>query len=366
MPTVHPVRRINEYMGRLDEAAAADHRPAGGRAPIKTALGQQTADRAADWFGKSYQVDAWSTARQLLGWRDQLVEAGWDGLTSLWGSPRLEALTLLEQSGLPLFPGTGDRLNRLKAALNDYSDGDALGFEAIRLVEPREFFPPVWQQILDRLEDLGVDITQLPFPAQASVIGAQAAVGLTKTAEAQAAGTTDPLILLKAENEWEGAAHLALWLAANRDENKSVAIICGMDTGILDQALAEHNLPGLGRSAPSKWREAQQILPLMISNAWTPLDIQRLVELLSLTIPPFPGWACRLLLSAIAREPGVDGKEWNQALAKIQQQRFLELTEKGDTDPMKKYTITPPHQVGGKSRSMTKAGAVGLDRKSVV
>jgi len=27
---------------------------------------------------------------------------------------------------------------------------------------------------------------------------------------------------------------------------------------------------------------------------------------------------------------------------------------------MKKYTITPPHQVGGKSRSMTKAGAVGF------
>lgn len=296
MPTVHPVRRINETMGRLDEVAAG---------------------RARDWFGKSYEVDAWSTARQLLAWRDQLVEAGWDGKTTLLGSPRLEAIACLEQSQLPLFPGTGDRINRVLAALGECREGDALGLESICLVEPREFFPPVWGWILDRLEDLGVRITQLSFPDHSGVISSNG---------------DDSLILLKADNEWEGAAHLALWLAAARDENKSVAIICGMDTGILDQALAAHNLPRLGRSAPSKWREAQQILPLILSNAWKPLDIQRLVELLSLSIPPFPGWACRLLLSAIAREPGVDGKEWNQALAKIQEQRLLELTQKGETD----------------------------------
>jgi ATP-dependent helicase/nuclease subunit B len=144
--------------------------------------------------------------------------------------------------------------------------------------------------------------------------------------------TDDSLILLQAENEWEGAEHLAMWLSANKEENNRVAIICGMDTSILDQALTRHNLPRLGRSAPSRLREVQQILPLLLANAWLPVDVARLVELLALSIPPFPKWACRILLRAITQEPGVCGNAWNAALTEIQEQKKSELIEKGITD----------------------------------
>src|SRR5690606_32807697 len=33
------------------------------------------------FFSKSYAVDAWGTAAELLAWRDELVEAGWAGTT---------------------------------------------------------------------------------------------------------------------------------------------------------------------------------------------------------------------------------------------------------------------------------------------
>ena len=69
-PSVHPVHRIDEYMKRLDKS---DHELA--------------------WFHKSYSADPWSTSRQMLVWRDELVEAGWHGKMKTTNSLRLNALT---------------------------------------------------------------------------------------------------------------------------------------------------------------------------------------------------------------------------------------------------------------------------------
>ena len=93
----------------------------------------------------------------------------------------------------------------------------------------------------------------------------------------------DSLVLLEADNEWQAAEHLALWLAAAPDSNEQVTIICGSDTSILDQALKRHGLPCMGRAEISRWREIQQILPLMLANVETG-RYYLLVEMLSLTI----------------------------------------------------------------------------------
>ena len=59
-------------------------------------------------------------------------------------------------------------------------------------------------------------------------------------------------------------------------------------------------------------------LPLMLANAWKPVDIYLLVEMLSLTIAPFPRFVCQSLLRAIAQEPGVGGRAWEAALLEIE------------------------------------------------
>ena len=43
------------------------------------------------FWSRSLEVDGWATARTLLGWRDELIEAGWDS-TRDWTSPRLADL----------------------------------------------------------------------------------------------------------------------------------------------------------------------------------------------------------------------------------------------------------------------------------
>ena len=85
----------------------------------------------------------------------------------------------------------------------------------------------------------------------------------------------------------------------------------------MDQTLERHGLPKLGSSESSRWRASLQVLPLVLANAWKPVDLYKLVELLSLTLAPVPGYAARHLLRALSKEPGVSGDAWNKALETI-------------------------------------------------
>jgi RecB family exonuclease len=304
--SVHPVKRIDQYMNKLEEK-----------------------DNESRWYHKSFAVDPWSTAREMLMWRDELIEAGWKG-ESAAGSPRLEELAEIENMDSPLSIGRADRLREVVASLE--SNMPAY-IESVSLVEPLDLLPPVWQDVFELLEGQGtlVDVWKEPDLTELSCnLSLIKKASCSGAAEGSLSEDDDSLILLKADNEWEAADHLALWLSSNKDVNDDLTIICGMDTGVLDRALKRHGLPSLGRSVPSRWRETQQILPLVLANAWEPVDIGLLSQLLSLTISPFPKWVCRYLLEAISQEPGVGGRAWNNALVRIEERKIEELAEKGE------------------------------------
>lgn len=305
-PSLHPVRRIDGYMKRLEEN-----------------------DHESKWYHRSFVVDPWSTAREMLMWRDELVEAGWKGDLSSSGSPRLDSLSELERIDLHLPLGRADKLREVVDCLKDNAPAY---IESITLVEAKDMLPPVWQEVVMLLEEQGtvVDGWKEPlageFSSNLSIIKTCSCGG---TVESVLSDSDDSLVLLKADNEWEAADHLALWLAS-REDNRDVTIICGMDTGVLDRALERHGLPSLGRAEPSNWRESQQILPLVFANAWKPVDIRLMTELLSLTLSPLPNWVCRHLMNAISQEPGVGGRAWGKALDRIAERRREELIEKKD------------------------------------
>src|SRR5699024_3286808 len=93
---------------------------------------QSPADREGCWPARSFALDPWSTARQLLRWRDAAVEAGWrPGRGGPDLPPRLAALAEVERravvgmlgttdaEGRPatLVPGAADDLAEVVAAL---------------------------------------------------------------------------------------------------------------------------------------------------------------------------------------------------------------------------------------------------------
>ena len=294
-PGIHPAVRIDQYMHRME-----------------------LRDYPDGWFHNSFHADAWSTARQMLAWRDELVEAGWRGEADESMSLRLQALAEIEKSDLPLALGQEDRLCEV---LRELKSIDSISISHIYLQKDFDLLPPVWKKLFDQLRGLGV-----PVHLMTAVQDREKPTSNLASVQAILFGTShstairendDSLVLLKASDEWEAAENLALWLAAEEDNNQEVTIICGSNTDVLDQTLERHGLPKLGSSESSQWRASLQVLPLVLANAWKPVDLYTLVELLSLTLAPVPRYAARHLLRALSKEPGVSGDAWNKALGTI-------------------------------------------------
>jgi RecB family exonuclease len=315
-PTTHPAGRINQYMHRME---ACDHTDM--------------------WFHVSFNADAWSTAKQMLSWRDELIEAGWKGDADGSSSPRLRALKKLEQTNLPLAMGREDRLQEVIRRIEHI---DSIAVRKIQLQEPLELLPPVWQKVLAQLQDKGVNvepIAAISHQPKSSNLASVQSVLSSETKDTSISDKDDSLILIKSADEWEAAENIAIWLAAKPEANQDVTIICGADTDVLDQALQRHGLPQLGSSESSRWRESLQILPLVLANAWKPVDIHRLVELLSLSMSPISGSAARRLLKALNEEPGVGGSAWEEALKEITGKREEALSKKESKDPKKEAAV---------------------------
>lgn len=276
-PETPHIIRVNQYVGRL-----------------------RALDQADGWFHKSFEVDPWSTAQDLLFARDELVANGWSGvLPEGSGSNLLRTLSQLEQVGLPLSLSLADDVADLVSALDSPLP---LGMDVIELQHSRAALPGIWRTILDKLESRGVSIQE---PADSARGAAQ-------------------ITLLQAETEWEAAEHTARWLNAGTAK-RSCAVVASASTAVLDQYLSGYGLPRLGVSDKSPWRAQDQIIPLFMEVIWGPANVQLLGEFLSL--PVFPGpvrrKAARALLKALAAEPGTGGTAWRTAIEKIAEQPDL-------------------------------------------
>ena len=247
------------------------------------------------FWSESFGVDSWSAARELLGWRDDLVEAGWRPQAGL-GRKRLTDIAAAEEAGPDLPFGRADRL---RAAINALADAPNLPLASVKLVDDRALLPVGWRALLDALEHSGTRVTQFD--------GAQ-----------PGNAREDSLTLLSADTELVAAEALAAWLAADPKANEGLVFVLGKDTALLDHALAMVGLPRLGASAQSPHRSLLQVLPLAFALAWEPPDPNRLLDFLLLPIGPLPRSAANLLANVVAGSPGVGGDEWTAAWVEIE------------------------------------------------
>ena len=253
--------RINEYMLKIGQAEPK-------------------------WCRDSFLLDGWSTAKQLLAWRDELIENGWNDVDG--NSPRLISLAAIEATSYTLSPGVPDRL---KQVLNEL-DNTCFSAE-LRLKEPLELLPYLWQKIVKKLQDCGMNVSHEDVQE-----------------------TTSPEIFrVNAADELTLAHEMARYLAAG--DNSNLAIVCEGDSQIVDGILNRFGFGALGVTEPSRWRESLQILPLWLETMWKPFHPQRFLELLLLPNSPIPKFVSRQLVKALQKEPGIGGEEWKRAWSNI-------------------------------------------------
>lgn len=275
---------------------------------------QVLAEPDAAFFVHSYAADAWSSAKQMLAWRDELVLAGWTGQSDAGFTPRLKALAAVEAVlPLNLKQGLGDCLQDVLSALGKIQ---SISIKQLELRDKRKGLPTLIQQVFDRLEALGVQINSAaPYQvlAQGNLGVVQQAMLNASEQSSDVVAGDDSLLLLQTADEWSAANILASWLKADAENNGSVLMIHGQGSDVLDSALQNAGLPMMGNNQRSAWRAALQVLPLALANTWAPLNIHALLSFLSLPSSPVPSFAARRLRSAIQREPGIGGDAWLKA-----------------------------------------------------
>lgn len=278
-------------------------------------------DKAQFWPARSFALDPWSTARQLLRWRDAAVEAGWspDPKGTIL-PPRLAALATIERravvgmvgttdaAGNPatLAPGAADDLAEMVAELELGAIGWPLGIQQLVAQKDPAALPGLWPRLLELLGRAGVEVTR---------------------AEARAGGRPE-VVVVQCRDEWTAADVAARYLSAGPREG--LHLLATTDTAVLDAALHRRDLPAVGAVESSTDRASHQVLGLYLDVAIAPVDVHQLAALLDLRVLPalepegdpiglVPAPVRRALLRALASEPGVGGPAWRAALARLEE-----------------------------------------------
>ena len=288
------------------------------------------------FYAAAFRADSIATAEELLGRRDELLENGYSLVAPVTEAvpPRiavlheLEHLLLDSESELDLLPGLADRLNLLLAAVRQRRH------PALHLTvhEPEHLWPGGTRRLLAALGQAGDRIEPAAEPRgaekqtcdlarwQRRLTGGR---GKAPSAALQADGS---LVILRAERETHLAAYLARTVRDNPDWRPGVLMTVRNQT--LDNALIMEGLPSMGIPSTSLARPSLQVLKLVTAFLWEPIEVEPVMEFVSLVNKPFDRDLGQRLASHLADTPGFFGSRWRYTV-----DRFFEELEARSTPP---------------------------------
>lgn len=269
-------------------------------------------DHPDRFYHRSFATDELGTAATLLGWRDLWHLHGWAGVLDQAASARLRDMGEVEQLAVEtVAPSLGERLALvLKAMLVRRP-----AIEQVVLADRLAACPYRWREVLALL------------PVQDESLLAARGVGLLGALQASllrahADEPTEPLA-------WRDDGSLTVvqgetrflsgrWLAGQvANSAMDTLIVAGPDAALFDGLLAANDQPRQGFREASAFRPTLQILPLALELVWEPLNFYALLQFLSHSVSPVPGFARFKLAGIVADRPGMGGEAWREALAKI-------------------------------------------------
>ena len=285
-------------------------------------------DKGERFWSASFAVDAWSTARTLLSWRDMLVESGWKA-EKPWPAGRIADLAAAEAATVDFPASLADRVRRTADAITSTISET---IRRVRLIDQRAFLPCGWRLLLAKLEEHGVLIETLePF----ATAPAGTALGQLQrwmlTGEPHAAAPDGSLTLATASSSVLAAEIVGQWSELVSTGPDSVALLAqNGDTQLLDHGLAAAGQPRAGRSRRSPHRGTLQLLLLGFKIAWSPFDPNALMELLLFARSPIAGRAASRLAKALEEAPGRGSDIWTQTWTRIHEAEEAAATSEKD------------------------------------
>lgn len=267
----------------------------------------------ARFYHASFEVDPIGVSRELMRWRAQWYEGGWDG-RSHGDQPRLADMTAVEAFARErATPCVGQRLAAVAGAL----ETRRTQIERLVLLDDPADLPLAWRRVVDAIG----------FAVHAGVRPAPSAVPNSDLARLQAtlseSNATQPLegdgsvLVLHAESRDVSARALAEYVGRSGLDGR--VLIAERDGIVFDRALERSGLPRCGFQHRSRFRPVSQVPALALALLWQPVDPRVLLQFLLHPVAPLPWRVRRPLAAAVAERPGIGGPDWQAAMTRIEQ-----------------------------------------------
>lgn len=268
-------------------------------------------------FSKSFAIDSWNTAKELLRRRDELIISGWDPHIHNGGGKWIEAIATLELNNQNKQLGFSDCVRNVIRKLEEQTSHLAIS-EITIVDEDLSLWDPWLIRIIDLLKENGVKVTQHLFENPEIQDDSSNLEKLQRVFASEKRSEIDKqdesLLLVQADQEIDAADFLASYL--QEKGSADTVIIKGEGSLVLDEMLNRRGVSRLGFEKSTKWRAVLQVLPLAIDTYWKPVRVERMLEFLSLPESPVPSFVRHRLAYALSKEPGIGGEVWNEALEK--------------------------------------------------
>lgn len=277
------------------------------------------ANNANRFYSQSFDVDEMGVAKRLLQWRDELYDAGWTGSDFEAASTRLTDMADVERCAQDLVAvNVGQRVQRVLAALNNRKVS-----VVVTSIDPIAHYPAVWRLLLDKLNASESLINT------SEKINAKAGTDLAAIQKLLLDNSipTEP-VALSGDGSFSiltssSAADSSDWLAhycykkVMTGSDYQVGLLCEASKEDLDLSFERLGLcpPALGER--SALRPVMQVLPLVMSLMWSPLNPKRLLEFLSHPIAPISRRIRNSLAKVVADNPGIGSQSWINAIEAI-------------------------------------------------
>jgi ATP-dependent helicase/nuclease subunit B len=288
------------------------------------------------FFQASFEADQWACTQNLLTRRDELLLAGWDFDTKI-PHPRLKAMAEIEAfvmkdetSKKRLRAGHADRfivvLNQL-----EYKK---IPISKVVVQEPMAYLPPQYFRLFHAFKEQNIAVEQADDGVEALDFYPETDLSIFKKfvlnslpqGEKQKLKFDGSLTVLQANNDIDAAAFTAKLMQLNPDFQP--AFLIPDKSRQLDDALIQNGLPSFGLPSASLGRPTLQLLKLVTTFLWRPIDPYKILEFVTLAAKPIDNDLANVLATCLSQRPGLDSEMMFAAVSRF----FEDLKQKAKED----------------------------------
>ena len=265
---------------------------------------------ASSPFYNSFKTDSAGMSLAVLGWRDALVEVGWNMKSYVGSSIKLSFIRDIEPEDMPR--GDADYWNML---LQVASSGRILPEDTNVVVtcDKAELKPHI-AHILSKQQETGVSV-EYRVNEQPCANG-----NLGKIQKAILNETNEKITLDKSDDTFHYIqftyADDALRYVATEPVDRSTVYFCSKPKRF-DNTLRLLGKPAAGSSLASGSPQVVQLFVLGNGLFEYPLNIHRIIEWLNMPISPIRSKLRRALSNAMVSSGGIDNAEWDEEKTKF-------------------------------------------------